>query len=99
MSGGKVALRRVLREPAVRGLGDAAWVREGEVWHVAAPLKFALDALIEDTHKRGRPTDLTAGLAAGTAARLARSRYLRCRIGSRYGNYGPFQYEKARPVR
>jgi len=28
-------------------LGEAAWVREGEMWHVAAPLKAAVDALIE----------------------------------------------------
>jgi hypothetical protein len=28
-------------------LGDEAWVKEGEVFHVAPPLKSALDALIE----------------------------------------------------
>jgi len=28
-------------------LGEAAWVREGEMWHLAAPLKAAVDALIE----------------------------------------------------
>jgi hypothetical protein len=28
-------------------LGDAAWVKEGQVLHVAPPLKSALDALIE----------------------------------------------------
>jgi hypothetical protein len=28
-------------------LGDTGWVREGEVWHLAAPLQLAVDALIE----------------------------------------------------